>query len=265
MAQKIQTTFGVVTVFKNNKNDDTSNDKNKQPKIQQQTIPNSKIDLKNNSKAESENENENFFGLEVTTYKKEELNDFNYFDQQILSDYKTKDESIDLTNMKKEIKIDKTDLNYIDNYYFNNKNEEIPNETLNKEIKSENITKSDLESSNDLNYIDEMIFRKEDDKKIGSILSLKKEKIHSNKLKAKQNVEIPLIRTNEFADDEEHNQVKFKSILKSTDSEKKIKESKHKELDNEVPKWYNLTIDEAANILKSHVCYINEERKYSFN
>lgn len=260
MSQKIKTTFGLVTVFKNN----TEKKSNEIRKIE--TNVKSESDLKEIPKEsiKIEKQNENFFGIEENTTKKnvKELEDVNYLDEQILKDYKNqKEDSNDFSNIRKQIKMDIKDLNYIDSYYFN-KNDSSA-ELNSDDSKIEHITISDIKSVNNLNYFDEMVFQSEqDDKTIGSILSLKQENISKSHNKKKQVDEIPLISTNEFADDEEHNERKFRSISIPSSTEKKLKESKHKELDKEVPKWYDLTIDEAANILKNHVCYLNEERKF---
>jgi hypothetical protein len=39
-----------------------------------------------------------------------------------------------------------------------------------------------------------------------------------------------------------------------------LEKSNHKEIVDEVPKWYKMTMD-AARLLIKHVCYFNVERK----
>ena len=113
-----------------------------------------------------------------------------------------------------------------------------------------------------MNFIDQMMLKpsKEEDKTIGSITSFKvKTKIEPKQIKT----EIPIISSNDI-NDEEYNMNKFKNILKSeqnVNNNENKKVSSHKVLENEVPSWYNLTVDEGAAILKNHICYLNEERK----
>lgn len=49
-----------------------------------------------------------------------------------------------------------------------------------------------------------------------------------------------------------------KKTIKKTNVE--LAKSNHEEIVNEVPKWYKMTMDEAAGLLLKHVCYFNVER-----
>ena len=64
------------------------------------------------------------------------------------------------------------------------------------------------------------------------------------------------------SDDEDKKQ---KALPNESNRRKKsdlnLPESKHKELANEVPQWYKMTMNEAATLLSKHICYFNEECK----
>ena len=262
--QKIQTSFGLVTIFKKKSDENTKITDAKEIVDAQETHQPTELS-QIDSKALSANEDENFFGLESTKETKEtDLDNLNYIDEQLLGGYKKEDDAASSlpNNASKSEIIEETDLNFVDQYYFSKNNNNDNNNNEGKQSKSEDITKAQLEDTSDLNYIDRMTFQadKSGDESIGSIISLKKTE---KKIKFKEN--IPLIVTKSNADDEESNANKFKDILRHNESKNKDTDKKnnsnHKLIDSEVPKWYNLTIDDAAKILKNHICYMNQEGK----
>ncbi len=257
--QKIQTSFGLVTIFKKKSDQKLKVIDAKEITDGQQETQQSEESSLFDNRAVKTNENQNFFGLEETKQTNEsnenENDNLNYIDQQLLDGYKNEANS-STNNINKSLTLEETDLNFVDKYYFSknkNTNEE-------KRSKPEDITKAQLENTSDLNYIDRMTFEANDidDKSIGSIISLKK-----TEEKIKFNEKIPLVIAKNIADDEESNAYKFKDILRNNES-KRIKDtdkinSNHKLIDSEVPKWHNLTIDDATLILKNHICYMNQE------
>jgi hypothetical protein len=97
------------------------------------------------------------------------------------------------------------------------------------------------------------------DKTVGSLKDLyKKSRVNHKKdsIEFDENVKIDY-----DSDDEE---IKRKADLVSKPKFKKkgveLEKSNHKEIVDEVPKWYKMTMDEAARLLIKHVCYFNVER-----
>ncbi len=242
-SQKIQTSYGVVTIFKNKPDikEKKSNDKIKK-EINEPVTEKSKA-------INQINKDENFFGLEN---ENDQNKDLNFIDQQLLNGYKTDSITNNSINEKISESIDEKDLNFIDDHYFS--------KNVNSDISgSENITKKEIEKMNDLNFIDKMTFHetKQVDNMLGSIIDFK-DKINNNPDTSKNYSEdtIPLVTSNKL---NQENSMKFRNILNENKLKGLKRESLHKTLDSEVPKWKYLTIDEASLILKNHICYINEE------
>lgn len=254
--QKIESNFGQITIFKNS--DDKNSNNN--------SIAKSRRNLKSKKYKEQNFESQTEL-KELETKKAINKNDdnLNYFDEQLVGNYfeekqnekaATPPNPSSLNTTSSQIKTD--DLDYIDDFYFK------PQKTSNLADESKNITKNDLDANDQsLNYIDQMtlknITRNQDDDMIGSI-----EGIYP-KQPAKQNDNtIPIIHAenlserNEKATKKNFNSNSFIKNRKKLEFEK----SDHKKLNDEVPKWDFITKDEAVNILKSHVCYYNEERMY---
>lgn len=177
--------------------------------------------------------------------------------------------------------------NYIDKNFFST------NETKNSLETTKNVTVSEMAQEEDLNFFDKSLIQTKSDKmpqempskipksdieqKPKDKLSLKsktdKEKLithDKNKLKEPlklkdqaKNDEIPLIAKEEREDDEETKETVAKKIeIKQkykVNQEIEYPESKHDILINEIPKWYKMTIDEGAELLKKHVCHFNIE------
>jgi hypothetical protein len=99
-----------------------------------------------------------------------------------------------------------------------------------------------------------------------SIGSMRDFKARSQKIINITKNETKVVKTIEFDDieTEDYNENKLKAIqtLKSPkeQDEKSKYDAYHKVLADEVPKWYNMTIDEAAHIIQKHICYFNIER-----
>lgn len=97
------------------------------------------------------------------------------------------------------------------------------------------------------------------DKTVGSLKDLYKK---SRVDKKKESIEFDEnVKIDYDSDDEE---IKRKADLVSKPKFKKksveLEKSNHKEIVDEVPKWYKMTMDEAARLLIKHVCYFNVEQ-----
>ena len=99
------------------------------------------------------------------------------------------------------------------------------------------------------------------DKTIGSLKVLTK----TSRVKSKkESIELDNEAEIEYESDDDENKRKADLVSKKrfkTKTSVEIEESKHKIILDEVPKWYKLTMDEAAALLAKHVCYFNVERE----
>ena len=248
--QKIETTFGTVTIFKENK---LVNPTIKTDNIQ----PPPKIDLNTNSESVETNKSDNFFGFEDAK--------LNYIDEQIFAGLNKADTSVNLENknLNKQPQNDETcvdEQNYIDDYYF-------PKGTLNINEKNHlgdntnlhHIHKKELDDLKDVNYIDQMMFQEnQSDNLIGSIKNFKSNSIYKKNTLVKS-AEIPIIKSqNILLSDSVSTPKKSLEINKNLNKTKD--ESSHKLLMSEVPNWDYITVDEGAAILQKNICYFNEER-----
>jgi hypothetical protein len=249
--QKIESNFGQITIFKK------SEDKNSKNSIK------SRRNFKSKKLVQSQPD------TETEANVKEDLN---YFDKQLVGNYFEKKEIEEKTATTETPSLSKTstnirtkteELDFIDEFYF--KPHQVPE--LSNETK--NITKHDLDSQDpSLNYIDQITLKNitsnQDDGMIGSIYGLKKDQNQKNK--QNKEITIPIIEAENLSERNEKATKKnfnSKNLLKNNKSNKNLKESDHKKLNDEVPKWDYITKDEAVKILKSHVCYFNEERKFN--
>lgn len=254
--QKIETTFGQIRIFK----DSTEND----DPINQPEQLKSKINSDIRQEAKSENDsdsdnNGNFFGIDTKTV--------NYFDKQLVDQYNGNKETSPPTEQISSNNTEKLELNFVDEFYFKNLSPEQTTEK--KSIQEFDIKTDDIEKlAKDMNFIDENVFNssnnqnqidknpKQNDDLFGSIQNFKK---RQTKIKT-DNTTIPIVQSKNLKDDDSINQ---KLNFKSSEMNKSIEDSvsQHKLLQSEVPNWTNFTLDEAVNILKTHICYNNEERK----
>ena len=251
--QKIETTFGEITIFKNEIKKELTKEQGHEPIL----------DLKKHKvEVEVPETCGNFFGFEETKEKSKD-SQMNFIDEQFFSSSQNK-ETEKSSRANSEVSISKENiskeknLNYIDQYYF--VAEDKTEKTSNKNLK--NVTKKEINEAKDLNYIDELSFKENDesDQSLGSAvnyLNTKSEKQKPNR------GEIPIIRSTKMVQDDDQNKNTIKAGLemKSSSKEKKFKESNHKELLKDIPNWEHLTIDQGALILQKNICYFNEERK----
>ena len=285
--QDIETTYGQIRIFKDIENNQNRNYRRKRlTKSEQDTIVNqNKIE---NEASESkqpitENKNEDYFGFD--------LSGMNYFDKNVLNQYKLsqeaeKKESDRISNNYPSSKnnsssyiLDEDGLNTFDEQYFkSSKNTQtsgkkkvepayfVETETsIEKYDVPKSTSKLDLEKFDDLNYIDKQIFspNSEHDSSIGSIRDFKNEQKRRDKLKKVVAEKIPIVQsTNITEDDSNLRNFQLKKKV-SGEAQQQASSSQHKLLHSEVPNWFGMTFDEAATILKSHICYHDEERKYT--
>jgi hypothetical protein len=239
--QKIESTFGQITIFKK------SEDKNINKESKPRRSLKSKI-------------------VEVET-KPEAKSNLNYFDEQLVGNYFEQKENEKVvfdesSSINKTSQVKTDELDYIDEIYF--KPQKAPNLTS----ETKNITKNDLAVEDpSLNYIDQMtlknITKLQDDDMIGSIQGIDLKESEKTKLNESTIPMIPVENLNER--NERATKKNFNSNnLKKNKNMINLKQSDHKKLNDEVPKWDFITKDEAVKILKSHVCYLNEERMYCF-
>ena len=252
--QKIETTFGTVTIFKENKlvKPTIKTDNIQQPH---------KVDLNANTETVETNKSDNFFGFEDAK--------LNYIDEQVFAGLNIADTSIHLgnKNLNKQPQNDESradEQNYIDDYYFPkgtvNVNE---HNHLGGDSNLHHIHKKELDDLKDTNYIDQMMFQEnQSDNLIGSIKNFKSNS-NSKKSPLIKSAEIPIIKSqNILLNDSESMPKKVleinRNLIKTKD------ESSHKLLLSEVPKWDYITVDEGAAILQKNICYFNEERIKEF-
>lgn len=262
----IETSFGQITVFNNEKPE-----RKTQP-------PNEKISKKDEKQpaavvAQDENKNEDFLGLDTQT--------FNYFDQQLVKSYDSSLSSKTIENITSPQKIGspkaesfQEPLDFVDNQYFGALDPSIQaTETTKKSPKLEkHVTKSDVEKvfSKDANYFDKQLLElkknaKYDSDDIGSIGSVRdfKKGREKKQVRNKPVESIPLVQTTNLTEENlRKGSIKFQNVKKEGDKNKT--DSHHKELLTQVPDWSRLTKDEAIKILVNHVCYHNAEGKHNF-
>jgi hypothetical protein len=286
--QNIETTFGQIRIFKNTSNKSKSTEsisKNKEKEIVN-------LEHKVLEENKSNDQDQDFFGFD-----RNEKKDLNFFDQNIVNQYelnkepKSKSDPTKINATHKAVKNitsdleNEKDLNFVDEFYFKNPNDsQIENildksDELNAKSDSKNITKKDLELIDDANFIDQQMFTSESESKllivqkssyqrkqvgrdedisIGSIRNLKEK--YKPKKKPTISEEIPIIQSKNITEDDE-NEANFQLRKPSGNNNPKKMTSQHKILQSEIPNWNFITLEEAAKILKSHICYHDEERK----
>lgn len=283
--KKIETTFGQITVFSKDEPSDRRKSKNtsnhlkaeSQESVKSEDSYSSIKQPVNPSKEESVgsvDKDEDFFGI-----KKSEMN---YFDQQLIKSYDaSSSKPSDLNTESKKVVFDSAkpskdfeeSLDFVDSQYFGALDPQKSQASSTVPVVPEkHVTKSDVERefSKGANYVDEQVLGLQklasaddvnDIDSIGSVRNFKKDK--ANKLAPKKPAaSIPIVqKTNLTEENVKNARLKFKNDKK--DNENQLPESEHKTLMSEVPDWSRVTIDEATNILKNHVCYYNAEGFFS--
>jgi len=279
-SQTVETTFGQVTIFKNEK-DETKAVSRRSSRTQTANIEQSReepveepheIKTKNVVKDENIKEiekHEDFFGFpKQETSKKVEnaqMDELNYFDEQL---FKTQT-SLNPENgpsksetFKKEnnnnLKIEENDnLNYIDENFFGELKASSNKADANKSQVSSirKIDKNDLEELKDLNFIDKIAFQSPvQDSETTDFGSLSSFKMKKEKKEKKSRETIAIVQSKNLSEEN----IQHLKDSNRNNKEKKEAVSDHKILEKEVPKWDYITLDEAAKFLKNHVCYLNE-------
>lgn len=270
-SKTIETTFGKVTVFND---DDTEFNNSTNKNAFDDFSKSTKKDL--NKIIESNNLEENFFGLENFSNSnesnlKEEPNheDLDFFDEIFFGDLNDKTNNIDnVESLNERFGLDesvknvefkndsKKEMNFFEEHFFGElENKKDSNRSSFNPIKGENkpiITTEEIKNDPDFNYIDQIAFQNQSEFEpfINNAHSLQIKKDETNK----NTNEIPIIRSKNLDEDN------FKEFNNQPKNNAKNELSNHKLLASEVPKWDHITIDEGAAILKSNICYFNEEQ-----
>ncbi|CAF0869260.1 unnamed protein product [Brachionus calyciflorus] len=216
----IETTFGQIKIYKDND----------EPVKTLKTTTKATKNVEKQIQTSTGDEN-NFFGLDTNYFDKSMLDEYK-INNEIQKSNKTSDEEIPL----KIEKIDKNDMNFIDGVYF------------------ENLTKI---SQNDSNLVSPVgqTFNTEhiDDANLGNIRDFIRKDIQKDEIQES----IPIIHSKNLTENETKKLTKPK--IRKTDSSHEKSTSQHKILQEDIPDWNKLTLDESAEILKKHICYHNEE------
>lgn len=253
--QKIETTFGQISIFNPSQNKSETSRGKKSVTTEVETKPKdaqAAVKTEKNDPIEGQKDEGDFFGLDPK--------ELNYFDQQIVNDYKQAKTTAEQSTSNVSVSdLNKTDLNYIDDYYFNNSS----NSQNTAPVSETNVTKKDLVNvfTNEGNYLDRELLKHADDDQLGSIQAFKRKNVVKKSSKSSGS-SIPLIQSNNL-DEEKLNKARIN--LNKSNSNQPQSESEHKKLAAEVPDWNSLTIDEALKIILTHICYHNEEGLISVN
>jgi len=277
-SQSIETTFGKVTIFKNesdqpkinsrrgNRTQNTSIEQPTKEPVQEPVEKQSKLQKDENPSEIEKNssKSEDFFGFATSDSKKDQTNELNYFDEQLLKSETPLNLKNDASNnktirneAKTYSKIKENDhLNYIDENFFGELKESSDNKAINRSDESSlrKIDKNDIDKLDDLNYIDQVAFQKPNqDNQTSELGSLSSIKLKKEKKKKSPSEKIPIVQSNNLNEEN----IKHLKNPNLNNQEKEIV-SNHKALEKEVPKWNYITLDEAVKFLKNHVCYLNE-------
>lgn len=278
-SQSIETTFGKVTIFKNETDQSKANSRrssrtqtiiSEQPAEEPVVEPVEKT--RNLEKEENRNEiakNENFFGFpQMETNKKvgnAQMDELNFFDEQLFKTRTPPNRENNPLNdkaIKKETKnyskIEENDnLNYIDENFFGELKVSSNKKETNKSQVSSigKIDKSDIEKFEDMNYIDKLAFQSPiQENEMTDFGSLSSFKFKKEKKEKKPSENIAIVQSKNLSEEN----IKHLKDPNRNNKEKQEVFSNHKTLEKEVPKWDYITLDEAAKFLKNHVCYLNE-------
>jgi hypothetical protein len=228
--EKIEKSFGQITVFRETNENQASIKANAQVKqIQSKLYDTVKaIDFKAEIKTSTnENPNENFYGINESEYIK-------VLEQK--SSIRVESESKQTENS-----------NYFDEIYFEkNKVDQPVTSTL-------NLTKDEIENESGLNYIDQSAFQMG---KMASNIPLMSDNNELNQ--AKINV-FKQIRSKERINAAVQDTPVAKPDGKKKPNTKQAvyEASDHQKIADEVPKWHKMTIDEGAGLLVKNICYFN--------
>lgn len=156
--QTIETTFGKVTVFKN----DETFLKRQTPEAFEEAVI---AATPSHSISDNENgDNENFFGIEEDFSAKGivKRDNSNFFDEEFFGDYENLTDGIDSNRTELQSSIKKStslseidDLNYIDNEYFTKASLE---ENSSEDSIVRNISTDEIRNDPDFNYIGKIEF-----------------------------------------------------------------------------------------------------------
>jgi hypothetical protein len=272
----IETTFGNITIFNNHDelkstqlSESSSRSRDRTTGGAEPNTPPQKSDT---------NQNEDFLGFDLNDKK----NSPNYFDQNIIDEYKMNRETEAANSSTKPATSSNNvsvreafgdEMNSVDELYFKTSQVENQNETASS---NKSVTAKDLESLSDMNFIDQLVIkpleeqralvakssgrqRQPDDDSIGSVRGFKEPTAKARAAKEPM-AEIPIIKSRNLTENDA-NEKNFQ-LKKQKEKNDKISQitSQHKLLQSEVPDWTRVTVDEAAAILNTHVCYFNEER-----
>jgi hypothetical protein len=279
--ESIETTFGNITIFRDEPSSTENSDQDSQRRRsrQQQRQETSESEPANATppKIIEQKPNEDFLGFDDSAADQKELN---YFDQTIVSEYKLNREEANANKTKKASATTSTsreafgdEMNAVDEFYFSQ-----TSRSASEIDSSRSVTKKDVESIDDMSFIDEMVFGQNveeakplvprptsrrklpEDDLIGSVRGFNRSE--RKKVETVQ-TEIPIIRSRNLTENDS-NEKNFRVSNQEKSGKRDERLSQHKLLQSEVPDWSRVTVDEAANILKSHVCYYNEERNNLF-
>jgi hypothetical protein len=282
--ENIETTFGNITIYRNDSGprkdptDETTAKTRGRGQQRRKASPS-----ENNSDeivpsppvvtAKPDNPSEDFYGFE----------NLNYFDQALIKDYKASKEdtkspqqpSVTPENVTSNEMLS-GEMNAVDELYFKKTDQPVDSTAT-------NMSKHELEALDDINFIDQMIIkppqsspqpsfkdsgqlvakisartRQPGDESLGSMRSSSEAFVK----KPGPLTEVPIVKSRNVTE-ADANAANF--VLKKpagSESSEKNKNSQHKLLQSEVPNWAHVTIDEAASVLQSHICYYNEERMF---
>jgi hypothetical protein len=240
--EKVNSTYGQITVFRQHKPDNPGEEKNRKvvKKIQEKFYESVKTrPLNSHVNVEAvENTNQDFYGIDIVQHKIQ----------------------VDQAPEQHDLK-----SNYFDEVYFDKGPDRVNGAS------TSHISKDDIENDMSLNYIDKSAFQasrnpanNHDNQKTNQKNKIETIPLFSNSStelnQAKINV-MKQIRSKETKNQILETQVNPKSgEVTTTAKSNSYEPSNHKTIQNEVPKWYKMTIDEGAKLLMKHICHFNINR-----